>query len=416
MVVATLKPVSSYDLAMSRILLLTLAALLPQDPTPPRAETPTPPELRIENSAGEVRRLPLAGLQLSDPAQLGGVLVRLEGLEPLEPAAPADDRVELELRNGGRLRAKLQGGDGERLDLQVIGETSLRVMIEELDALYFPARLPQGGRLALEPAPVGDRLYRVAGEELDRIDGAIEAFEVGGLRFGSDLGSKLYPWSEVAACFVEALDESGADDGEVTPVVVDLVDGSRLRAGFLRWNEEQLELRTAAGRGVALANASIAEVFFDDGRLRFLSDMTPSAVDEVSPFGDELGLSWPHRMDRSVTGGPLSAGGRHWSRGIGVHAPSRLTFALGGEWREMRGAVAIDDEVLRLSAKGSVIFRVHVDGEQRFESPVVRGGDPILELPRIALQDARELVLEVDLATDLHVADRADWLGVVLVK
>lgn len=405
---------------MSRALLLTLTTLLPQTPAPrpadPLEEATPPVELRIESAAGEVRRLPLAGLRLEDPAELGGVLVRFEGLEPLEALAADADTVELELRNGGMLRARLQGGDGERLDVQLVGEASLRVMIEELDVLRFPARLPRGGRQALEPAPIGDRLYRVAGEDLDRIDGAIEAFEVEGLRFGSELGSKLYPWSEVAACFVEALDASGGEDGEGTPVVVDLIDGSRLRAGFLRWNEEQLELETAAGRGVALPNVAIAEVFFDDGRLRFLSDMTPSAVDEASPFGDELGLSWPHRMDRSVTGGPLTAGGRHWSRGIGVHAPSRLTFALDGAWRELRGAVAIDDEVLRLSAKGSVIFRVHVDGERRFESAVVRGGDPVLELPRIALQDARELVLEVDLATDLHVADRADWLGVVLVK
>ncbi|MCA8979160.1 MAG: NPCBM/NEW2 domain-containing protein [Planctomycetes bacterium] len=396
--------------------LLTLALLASQDPaTPPVDSTPSP-ELRVESADGAVRRLPLAGLKVEDPAALGGVLVDVEGLTPPALVELGEDSIELELRNGGRLNARLQGGDGERLDLQLVGETSLRVMIEELDALRFPARLPRGGRQALEPAPVGDRLYRVAGEELDRIDGAIEAFEFEGLRFESDLGSKLYPWSEVAACFVEALDDSSSQDGEGTPVIVDLVDGSRLRAGFLRWDEDRLELRTSAGRGVALANSAISEVFFDDGRLRFLSDMTPIAVEEASPFGDELGLSWPHRMDRSVTGGPLTAGGRLWSRGIGVHAPSRLTFALDGAWRELRGAVAIDDEVLRLSAKGSVIFRVHVDGEQRFESPLLRGGDAVVELPRISVEGAHRVVLEVDLATELHVADRADWLGVVLVK
>jgi hypothetical protein len=394
--------------------------LLPQDPAPTEPATPDrerePATLRIEDAAGTVKLLPLAGLAIDDAAELGGVLVRVEGLEPARELAAGDDHVELALRGGGTLRGRLQGGEGERLDLQLVGETSMRVMIEELDSLRFPARLPRTGRQALEPALVGDRLYRVAGEELDRIDGAIEAFETAGLRFGSDLGSKLYPWPEVAAFFVEALDGSGELDADSTPVVVDLVDGSRLRASFLRWTDERLELQTSAGRGLALPNAAIAEVFFDDGRLRFLSDMQPSAVEEASPFGDDLGLTWPHRMDRSVTGGPLTAGGRHWSRGIGVHAPSRLTFRLDGAWRELRGAVAIDDEVLRLSARGSVIFRVIVDGEQRFESPVMRGGDPVLDLPRIALEGAQELLLEVDLATDLHVADRADWLGLVLVK
>jgi NPCBM/NEW2 domain-containing protein len=399
-------------------LLTATLTLHPQEPaaTEPLQAEPPAVQLRVEDAEGGVRRLPLEGLDIDDASALGGVLVRIEGLTAVEVPEEGVDTLRLDMRNGGKLRGELQGGEGERLDLRLVGGSGLRVMIDELDSLRFPARLPRTGRQALEPAPVGDRLYRVAGEELDRIDGAIEAFELEGLRFGSDLGSKLYPWSEVAACFIEALDESGGADGEGTPVVVDLVDGSRLRAGFLRWNAKQLELQTPAGRGLALPNEALAEVFLDDGRLRFLSDMTPTAVDEASPFGDDLGLTWPHRMDRSVTGGPLSAGGRNWSRGIGVHAPSRLTFALDGEWRELRGAVAIDDEVLRLSARGSVIFRVIVDGEQRFESPVVRGGDPVLDLPRIALQDARELLLEVDLATDLHVADRADWLGVVLVK
>lgn len=385
-------------------------------PTDLQVAVPQAAELRIEDAAGEVTRQRLADLDVEAPEQLGGVLVRIEGLEPVAVPESTSESVELELRNGGKLNARLRGGSEERLDLQLVGEASLRVMIEELDALRFPARLPHTGRQTLEPAQVGDRLYRVAGDQLDRIDGAIEAFEDTGLRFASDLGSKLYPWSEVAAFFVEALEEGSDMVGEGTPVVVDLVDGSRLRAKFLRWNAERLELESSSGRGLALPNPAIAEVFFDDGRLRFLSDLTPSAVDEASPFGDDLGLSWPHRMDRSVTGGPLSAGGRHWSRGIGVHAPSRLTFQLGGAWSELRGAVAIDDEVLRLSAKGSVIFRVIVDGEQRYESPVVKGGDPVLDLPRIALEGAKELMLEVDLSTDLHVADRADWLGVVLVK
>jgi hypothetical protein len=128
-------------------------------------------------------------------------------------------------------------------------------------------------------------------------------------------------------------------------------------------------------------------------------------------------MRWPHRVDRAVDGGPLTAGGRVRARGLGVHAPSTLAWALdGGYARLVGGAVAIDDQVLRLGARGSVVFRVLVDGEEAWKSPVLRGGDAPLEVPPLALAGARELALVVEEADEMFVADRADWLGMLLVR
>ena len=127
-------------------------------------------------------------------------------------------------------------------------------------------------------------------------------------------------------------------------------------------------------------------------------------------------MVWPHRLDRSVSGGPLRCGGRLYTRGIGVHAPSKLRWELDGSWSALKLAIGVDDEVLELAGRGSVIFRVVVDGEARFESEVMRGGRAPLEVPRISLEGAAELRLEVEMASDLHVADRADWLRPVLIR
>ena len=80
----------------------------------------------------------------------------------------------------------------------------------------------------------------------------------------------------------------------------------------------------------------------------------------------------------------------------------------------MRLGVAVDDEVLGLPSQGSVIFRVIVDGELRYESETKSGGAGASAVEEISLKGARNLVLEVDMADDLHVADRADWLRPVL--
>jgi hypothetical protein len=76
--------------------------------------------------------------------------------------------------------------------------------------------------------------------------------------------------------------------------------------------------------------------------------------------------------------------------------------------------VAIDDEVLALPSKGSVVFRVLVDGELSYESESLTGGLGALTVPVVSLKGATRLSLEVEMAADLHVADRADWLRPVL--
>ena len=81
-----------------------------------------------------------------------------------------------------------------------------------------------------------------------------------------------------------------------------------------------------------------------------------------------------------------------------------------GKWKELRGWVALDDSALENQFHGSVIFRVWVDGEMVWESPVVRGGDTPLGIPALKLGDAGELVLEVDAGTEAFVSDRANWL------
>jgi alpha-galactosidase len=156
-------------------------------------------------------------------------------------------------------------------------------------------------------------------------------------------------------------------------------------------------------------------VLVDDGRFAFLSSLKPVALEKSLPFGDELGMSWTPRMDQSVMGTTLLSMGRAFSRGIGVHAPSRLSWKLDQPYARLRGSVAIDDDVLSLGARGSVVFRISGNGKRLFESAVVRGGDAAVPF-QVDLSGVDELTLEVDVADKSFVADRADWLQMLLVK
>ena len=375
-------------------------------------------ELVFEDLDGKLTRRPQAAVSVGDLQHLAAVVVRFDGFEPAaSPVLVLADRAEVRLTSGDLVRGRLAGGQGDLLHTELVGGALLVVEIDRITSIVFPGRVPADRPGGLTPGDGTDRLYWKRAGGLDRVDGTIESFGEGGVKFESVLGSKDFPWDEIAGLFVAAFEEAPVAEGDAgTRVAVDLIDGSRLRGRLVSLDGAGCALEFAGGLGITLPLASLSELVVDDGRVAFLSDLTPDRVEEASAFGDDLGMRWPHRMDRAVGGGPLVAGGRRYAHGIGVHAPSRLTWALDGTWTELRGAIAIDDSVLLLPHQGSVEFRLLLDGELAWASGTVRGGQAPRTLPALDLTGKRELTLEVDMDSEFHVADRADWLRMMLVR
>lgn len=115
----------------------------------------------------------------------------------------------------------------------------------------------------------------------------------------------------------------------------------------------------------------------------------------------------------SVEGNMLRVGGVTFGEqpspipqiGVGTHANSEIDIDLGGVATRFVASVGVDDEV---GKRGSVRFRVIVDGKQVVETPVMRGGDPALRI-QADLTKARTLRLVVDDAGDGNSYDHADW-------
>jgi hypothetical protein len=390
---------------------------VPQSATAPAVSGP---RAVLEAADGSTKTVALDALDCTDPRTLGGSMVRFEGASRVSTAVAAESRARVEFRNGDVLFGRVLSGEGDVAELEMIGGVKIKVTLDELVSLTFGARVEGLWSEVPKAAAEGDRLYRRQREVLDAIDGGVEEFTPEGVQFrGTLVGTKLIPWSEVAALFIEntaaeSADRSGSEAR--VSVVVDLADSSRLRGQLERLSKSGCRIALVDGQTIDLPIATLAELVVEDGTLAFLSSLAPSRAVESSPFGDDLGIRWPHRVDLSVTASPLTAGGRLYARGIGVHAPSRIEWKLGKSWRTLRGSVAIDDQVLRLPARGSVVFRIHADGAQRWQSPTVRGGDAPVAFPAIDLAGVDELVLEVDADADSYVADRADWLRMILVR
>jgi len=387
--------------------------------------------------AGRLVLETLAGkLETQSPQALGSLRFAADGVAFLRyegaRSAGQPPEAQVALLDGQRWTGAVVGGAGDELRWKSSLGPQLALSIDQIASLEFRDRLGALDRAALVPAPEGDRLYWLHGEAVERIDGTLEAFSDQGVLLDGVLGRRTFPWAEVGALFVAALESPAAPKPPAgTPLLLDLADGSRLRAGFQTATADGLQLSYPGLERLQVPYEALLEAALDDGSFRYLSALAPARAQEGSLFGDEFGLGWPHRVDRSVVGTELLVGGRAFARGLGVHAPSRLEWKFDALQARAQGAgaasrpaaavhelcgwVGIDDSVRTTTARGCVKFQVFVDGALRWDSGLVRGGEKALALPRIDLRGAKELALVVDVAEDSFVADRANWLRLILV-
>ncbi|MEW2521998.1 NPCBM/NEW2 domain-containing protein [Actinacidiphila alni] len=104
-------------------------------------------------------------------------------------------------------------------------------------------------------------------------------------------------------------------------------------------------------------------------------------------------------------GNPITLGGTVYTKGLGVHAPSSISYYLGGKCSTVTATVGVDDEK---NGKGSVEFTVTADGTTVADSGVVTnpmGGKPITA----DVTGAQNVTLAVSDGGDGNDSDHADW-------
>ncbi len=142
------------------------------------------------------------------------------------------------------------------------------------------------------------------------------------------------------------------------------------------------------------------------GPVRWLSSVAPTSV-LYTPY---LGENYPPVMDGAVGGEAIRFGDRTYSRGIGVHARTRLTYALDGRHQSFRTRLAADPAMTLTDA----VVRIKVDDKVTHESQVRSGAlSPVIW---VDLKGAKLLTLEVDFGAGLHTQDRINWIEPALMQ
>lgn len=258
-----------------------------------------------------------------------------------------------------------------------------------------------------------DRLVTTGDDELT---GTINSIDFRGVTMQTSLGPVVMELGKTAyVVFNPALAAPVATPkaGEVL-TLVGLADGSQLVCSGITEDADRVQLKLAATPEVGPGTPwelGRSEAYFlqmlTGGAATYLSDLEPAGYRHV-PY---LERSWAYALNRSVGGGPLRAGGKTYLKGIAMHSTARLSFEIPPGKKRFAASIAIDDEA---QGRGSVTFRVFVDKEQRYQSEIVRGGEPPKPI-EVDVAGGATLSLVVDFADHGDEQDHADWLNARLL-
>lgn len=152
-----------------------------------------------------------------------------------------------------------------------------------------------------------------------------------------------------------------------------------------------------------------AQAKVEDSESLFVGDHPEVVVGSSQSWGV---LGWNAAAhDASKAGEPLRIGEHKYEKGLGHHANGTITILLEDGTTEFDAEVGLQP----CAAVGSVVFRVVVDGETRYESKTLHSGDAPVAV-HVPLEGASELRLEAADGGDGISCDMANWANARLTR
>lgn len=143
----------------------------------------------------------------------------------------------------------------------------------------------------------------------------------------------------------------------------------------------------------------IDRILVRNGRLVFLSDLTPAKVEQTPYFERTL----PYRIDKSLANTPIVIQDGPTTRGVSMPSRCVLTYDVGGKFDEFKARLGFQQPEGRL---GRANVRVLGDGKVLFETGDARGDQPPVDVD-VKMSGVKQLTLEVDFGQQ---QDVGDWI------
>lgn len=331
------------------------------------------------------------------------------------PATYAPELPVILLPDGDRLFNAVVGTDKDMaitVQPYALGRVqgNLPLPLDGIVGLVFalPAGESEGADLVLDRIRNDPResevLWLVNG---DRMAGNFLGLDSTKIRFQTENGTLSLEQAGVSAlAFDPALISYPRPDGVFFELT--LSDGSRFGVQHARIEHGLLVGTTRFGADVRVPLNELLAVHARSDRLVYLTER-PVAREQSVAY---VGPSRPYQRDRTVDGHLFRLGGQTYDRGLGTASRSFLAYRLQPRDERFQAQVGLDD---RAGPLGNVVFRVLVDGKERFASPPMS----VRDTPRpidVTVAGGSVLILVTDFGDRGGVRDLADWAEARIVR
>lgn len=242
----------------------------------------------------------------------------------------------------------------------------------------------------------------------DRLTGSLVGLDSMKVKFQNEDGTVSLDLSGIQALeFDPALVNETRADGLLF-VEATALDGSRLGLSGVHIEQGHLVGMSRFGVSLRFPISELASIHVRSPDVTYLAEREPAKAQYV-PY---VGPTRPYRRDLTVDGHPFRLGGQFYDRGMGTQSRTFLAYRLEPADRRFQALVGLDDSAGPL---GSVVFRVLVDGKERFASPPMNARDTPRSID-LDVSGAHVLILVTDFGERGGVRDLADWVEARLVR
>ncbi|MFC4776267.1 NPCBM/NEW2 domain-containing protein [Paenibacillus sp. GCM10023252] len=119
------------------------------------------------------------------------------------------------------------------------------------------------------------------------------------------------------------------------------------------------------------------------------------------------------QKDKSIDGNTITLNGVTYTKGLGTHAASTITYTLNNGYTRFVSDVGIDDE--QNPWGGTVVFQVWADGTKLYDSGVMNNTTPTKTID-VNITGKTQLQLIATDAGDGNSSDHADWAGARVIN
>ncbi len=298
-----------------------------------------------------------------------------EILQLIVQAAPAvkipDRYIDVELIDGSLLHCSQVTLKAKQVELTMLGNTQLTVPMSAVfyvlnDAHDAGTRREWDG-IVSERAK-SDRFFVRQNNRLDGLEGTFGDASADGkqIDFTDSKGLRKVPVDRLAALLF-----NNRLEGNIPPTACRVIDvyKSTVVAHKAILKGVSLAITTVAAVNLDYPMLGVAMLDYSKDKIVYLSDLKPSA--EEKPF-DELSVLYS--KDVNLDNQPIQLEGVPFTKGLVIHPPLVLTYAIGGEYKEFKAVIGVETSV---QTPSHVRLIIEGDGRKLYEAEVKVKDKPV---------------------------------------